>query len=119
MVFFETWQALVEQISRDISKPERTMSHEVYDWMHSRRLDLGLPYAYVKIAQGCSEHCSFCTIPSIKGHYISKPSDLVLAEIGSFPQEPAVRGRPIRAILDAGARPACSKSMPEPTQRGC
>ena len=24
-------------------------------------------YAYLKIAEGCSRHCSYCTIPSIRG----------------------------------------------------
>jgi ribosomal protein S12 methylthiotransferase len=28
-------------------------------------------YAYLKIADGCSNHCSYCTIPSIKGTYHS------------------------------------------------
>lgn len=29
--------------------------------------------AYVKIAEGCNRHCSFCTIPAIKGNYRSRP----------------------------------------------
>jgi ribosomal protein S12 methylthiotransferase len=28
-------------------------------------------YAYLKIGEGCSNHCSYCTIPSIKGEYRS------------------------------------------------
>jgi ribosomal protein S12 methylthiotransferase len=27
------------------------------------------PYAYLKISEGCSKKCSFCTIPSIRGKY--------------------------------------------------
>ncbi len=30
-------------------------------------------YAYLKIAEGCSNNCAYCTIPSIKGAYRSKP----------------------------------------------
>lgn len=30
-------------------------------------------YAYLKIAEGCSNNCAYCTIPSIKGPYHSRP----------------------------------------------
>jgi ribosomal protein S12 methylthiotransferase len=36
--------------------------------------------AYLRIAEGCSQKCSFCTIPAIRGPYRSKPVELVLAE---------------------------------------
>ena len=37
--------------------------------------------AYVKIAEGCSHHCSFCTIPQIKGPYQSRPPESITAEV--------------------------------------
>jgi ribosomal protein S12 methylthiotransferase len=36
--------------------------------------------AYLKIAEGCSAHCAFCTIPQIKGPYRSFPLQTLLAE---------------------------------------
>ncbi|MBN1942928.1 MAG: 30S ribosomal protein S12 methylthiotransferase RimO [Phycisphaerae bacterium] len=36
--------------------------------------------AYLRIAEGCSQKCSFCTIPAIRGPLRSKPADMVLAE---------------------------------------
>ncbi len=36
--------------------------------------------AYLKIAEGCNRRCSFCTIPLIRGPYVSKPPAEVLAE---------------------------------------
>ncbi len=36
--------------------------------------------AYLKIADGCSAECAFCTIPGIKGPWRSKPVPEVLAE---------------------------------------
>jgi len=36
--------------------------------------------AYIKIADGCSAPCAFCTIPSIKGPQRSKPREAVIAE---------------------------------------
>lgn len=38
------------------------------------------PSAYLKIADGCSASCAFCTIPSIKGPWRSKPASEVLTE---------------------------------------
>ncbi len=29
-------------------------------------------YAYLKIAEGCNNHCAYCTIPSIRGRYTSR-----------------------------------------------
>jgi len=37
-------------------------------------------WAYLRISEGCSHRCSFCTIPAIKGRFRSKPPELVLAE---------------------------------------
>lgn len=36
--------------------------------------------AYLKIAEGCDRSCAFCSIPSIRGRYSSKPMDVVVAE---------------------------------------
>lgn len=36
--------------------------------------------AFLRIAEGCSQRCSFCTIPSIRGPFRSKPPDLVCRE---------------------------------------
>jgi ribosomal protein S12 methylthiotransferase len=36
--------------------------------------------AYLRIAEGCSRRCSFCTIPSIRGPFRSKPPRMVLRE---------------------------------------
>ena len=38
------------------------------------------PFAYLKIADGCDRHCSYCTIPSIRGPYRSTPLDELLAQ---------------------------------------
>ena len=37
-------------------------------------------YAYLKIADGCSNHCTYCLIPYIRGRFRSTPSDLLLEE---------------------------------------
>ena len=37
-------------------------------------------YAYLRISEGCSQHCSFCTIPAIRGPYRSKTAKTILCE---------------------------------------
>ena len=45
------------------------------------KMGLTLPHtAYLKIADGCNNRCSYCTIPFIRGIYRSKPLDEVLEE---------------------------------------
>lgn len=41
-------------------------------------------FAYLKIADGCENYCSFCTIPYIRGKYRSKPEDQILNEAKSL-----------------------------------
>ncbi|MCX7702943.1 MAG: 30S ribosomal protein S12 methylthiotransferase RimO [Planctomycetota bacterium] len=37
-------------------------------------------YSYIRISDGCSNHCSFCTIPFIRGRHRPKPASDILAE---------------------------------------
>ncbi|WP_320006634.1 30S ribosomal protein S12 methylthiotransferase RimO [Maridesulfovibrio sp.] len=37
-----------------------------------RALSTGAAYAYLKISEGCSHSCRFCTIPSIRGPHVSR-----------------------------------------------
>ena len=37
-------------------------------------------YAYLRIAEGCDNHCSYCVIPSLRGKYRSRPMNEVLDE---------------------------------------
>ncbi|PYE86870.1 30S ribosomal protein S12 methylthiotransferase RimO [Phyllobacterium leguminum] len=37
-------------------------------------------YAYLKISEGCSNRCSFCIIPALRGDLVSRPASDVLRE---------------------------------------
>lgn len=37
-------------------------------------------YAYIKIAEGCDNHCAYCIIPALRGKYRSRKMEDVLAE---------------------------------------
>jgi len=36
--------------------------------------------AYLRISEGCSRRCSFCTIPQLRGPFRSKPPEMILEE---------------------------------------
>jgi MiaB/RimO family radical SAM methylthiotransferase len=40
-----------------------------------------MPYAYVKVAEGCDKPCTFCAIPLIRGKQRSRPASNVIAEV--------------------------------------
>ena len=45
------------------------------------RLLMSLPFfAYLKIAEGCDNCCSYCAIPQIRGGYRSRPMEAILQE---------------------------------------
>ncbi|MDR2939933.1 MAG: 30S ribosomal protein S12 methylthiotransferase RimO [Clostridiales bacterium] len=56
----------------------------------NKKLDNNLAYkrmpatpsyiAYLKIAEGCDNHCTYCTIPSLRGKYRSRPLESLLHE---------------------------------------
>ena len=41
-------------------------------------------FAYVKVAEGCDYKCSFCIIPTLRGHYRSRPVDAIVREARSL-----------------------------------
>lgn len=45
-----------------------------------RILTNGGYYAYLKIAEGCDKHCTYCVIPKIRGRYRSVPMEALLTE---------------------------------------
>lgn len=55
------------------------------------RLRIGAPHsAYLKISEGCSNPCRFCSIPRMRGRQVSRPVKDVVTEA--------------RALIDGGAR---------------
>jgi len=60
---------------------QRTLSFDLPEKLPlegSRLLSTSRHYAYLKIAEGCSNRCTYCAIPSIRGHFRSrKPQDII------------------------------------------
>lgn len=45
-----------------------------------RIVTTGGHYAYLKIAEGCDKHCTYCIIPKVRGSYRSVPMESLLKE---------------------------------------
>lgn len=45
-----------------------------------RFITTGGHFAYMKIAEGCDKHCTYCIIPKIRGNFRSVPMELLLKE---------------------------------------
>jgi ribosomal protein S12 methylthiotransferase len=48
--------------------------------LNRQQIDVGRASAYLKISDGCSAPCAFCTIPSFKGLNRSRPAEHILSE---------------------------------------
>lgn len=43
-------------------------------------------WAWLRIAEGCDNHCAYCVIPSIRGRFRSRPEEAILAEARELAQ---------------------------------
>lgn len=55
--------------------------HHLYDDETSRLRTTPSYSAYVKIAEGCNNGCTFCIIPHVRGSLVSRPVNSVVAEV--------------------------------------
>jgi len=63
-------------------------------FLNSPRLRIGSTHtAYLKLSEGCSNACRFCSIPLIRGKQVSRPMEDILAES--------------RTLVASGAREIC------------
>lgn len=69
----EIWQK-IEEMLHSQNKSKNTL-----DYM-DRVISTGNTTAYLKIAEGCSNNCTYCAIPSIRGPYVSRTMEDVLSE---------------------------------------
>ncbi len=53
----------------------------------NRVITTGNNYAYLKIAEGCSNNCTYCAIPYIQGKYISRKKEDILEEARKLAQK--------------------------------
>ena len=49
-----------------------------------RLVTTGGHFAYLKIAEGCDKHCTYCIIPNIRGNFRSVPMERLIKEAGEL-----------------------------------
>ena len=78
-----------EKIDELIASKQSTFSPEVYLATEtSGRVITGSNYhAYIKIAEGCNQACSFCAIPSFKGKLHSRALTSIVKEVSSLVEQ--------------------------------
>ncbi len=59
--------------------PPPALSHVTFDHTEPRLLTTG-GYAYLKVAEGCNNPCTFCAIPSWRGRFRSRTIDSLVEE---------------------------------------
>ncbi len=64
----------VEQLLKKSKIEKDYLSYE------NRVVTTGKNTAYLKIAEGCSNYCTYCAIPMIRGKYISRPIEEIVQE---------------------------------------
>ncbi len=72
-----------------------THTQEIYcklpdtvDYMElSRLVTDDKPYAYLKIAEGCSNRCTYCIIPYLRGNFRSRTIENIVKEAGVLAQQ--------------------------------
>lgn len=61
--------------------------NEVPIFGKKRIVTAGGYYAYLKIAEGCDKHCTYCIIPKVRGNYRSVPMDTLVEEAKALAEQ--------------------------------
>lgn len=82
MALADTEKALTQIVKggRFTSYPDIDSPLTPFEDYELRQLSSGGHYAYLKIAEGCDRHCTYCIIPSVRGRYRSVPMEELLLE---------------------------------------
>jgi len=71
-----------DKIDELIAKKENRFSHSTFLVSEQERIITGSSsHAYIKIAEGCNQTCSFCAIPSFKGKLFSRNLESIVKEL--------------------------------------
>ena len=76
-------EAVLEAIESALHGQEYEVFHpltDVEEHPSGRCVSTGGYYAYLKIAEGCDKHCTYCIIPKLRGSYRSVPMEVLTAE---------------------------------------
>lgn len=81
---YDSYNTIWEQIEKVI-KPGVTKVKELN--FLDRTITTGENFAYLRIAEGCSNFCTYCAIPKIRGKFISRRVEDILEEAEKLAKE--------------------------------
>ncbi|MBR4904799.1 MAG: 30S ribosomal protein S12 methylthiotransferase RimO [Selenomonadaceae bacterium] len=84
------WNRIMEAIEETLCGRRVTLIGEreiIYDAKTPRIRTTPDYTAYVKIAEGCNNRCSFCSIPLIRGRQISRPIEDIKSEVEKLSEQ--------------------------------
>ena len=85
------WDKIEDLLKRDIVEKSKTKSSKkiseikplpmpTFNEFYERVVTTGKNYAYLKIGEGCSNKCTYCAIPYIRGPFVSRKMEEILQE---------------------------------------
>lgn len=82
----DNYTAFWEQIEKKLEVPNQVQEYQELDYQN-RLVTTGDKMAYLKIAEGCSNCCTYCAIPKIRGPFESRKMEEVLGEAKKLAQQ--------------------------------
>lgn len=87
-----SWHRILEAIDAVLDGRRLVLADNpevIYGDATPRLLTTPVYSSYVKVADGCSNHCSYCVIPLVRGRFRSRPIESVVAEVKRLVSEGA------------------------------
>ena len=78
-ISIKEYDKLWKKIEDLIDRNNRNITTANLDYL-DRVITTGKVTAYLKIAEGCSNKCTYCAIPNIRGEYVSRPFEDIIEE---------------------------------------
>lgn len=77
---YSEYNTLWEQIENLLKDSKNVEEYTDFERVYERVVSTGNNYAYLKIADGCSNRCTYCAIPYIRGKQISRKIEDIIEE---------------------------------------
>lgn len=84
---YSEYDSLWVQIERLLENKEMSNMYDDFWTVEERVISTGENFAYLKIADGCSNRCTYCAIPYIRGPQISRKMEDIIKEAKKLVKE--------------------------------
>ena len=84
---YSEYNSLWEQIENLVGDNKNIDKYQEFDKIEERVITTGENFAYLKIADGCSNRCTYCAIPYIRGPQISRKMEDIIKEAEKLVEE--------------------------------